>query len=93
MLLGSHTTGILKFAECLFVCRVYSLGHSANKFFAECYPKNTQQKKNTWQKGEFAECQTKNTRQIEDLPSIMKKHSAKGGSPCVLKSTLGKVKK
>ena len=30
------TTGILKFAECFYVCRVYSLGHSANKFFAEC---------------------------------------------------------
>ena len=35
------TTGILKFTECFYVCRVYFLGHSANKLFAECCTKNT----------------------------------------------------
>ena len=43
---GAHngTTENVKFAECFYVCRVYSLGHSANKFFAECCAKNTRQK-------------------------------------------------
>ena len=58
------TTRNLKFAEYFYVCRVHSIGHSVNKFFAECYPKNTRQKKNTRQRWGFAECQTKNTRQI-----------------------------
>ena len=35
--------------------RVYSLGHSANKFFAECCAKSTQQKKYSV-KRRFAEC-------------------------------------
>jgi len=30
---------------------VYSLGHSANKFFAKCCAKNTRQKENTRQRG------------------------------------------
>ena len=66
-LLSSPTplsTGILKFAECFYVCRVYSFGHSANKFFAECCAKNPRQKKHS-AKRRFAECQ--------------KKHSAKRG--------------
>ena len=54
-----YTTGNLKFVECFYVCQVYSLRHSANKFFTECYPKNTRQIR--W----FAERQTKNTQQIE----------------------------
>ena len=45
------TTGILKFAECFYVCRVYFLGHSANKFFAECCDKNTRQKKTLGKEG------------------------------------------
>ena len=60
-----YTTGNVKFAECFYVCRVYSLGHSANKLFAECCAKNTQQKKHSV-KRRFAECQKK-------------KHSAKRG--------------
>ena len=43
----TYAIGNVKFAECFCVCRVYSLGHSANKLFAECCHKNTRQKKNT----------------------------------------------
>ena len=35
-------------AECFYVCRVHSLGHSANKLFAECCEKNTRQNNCTW---------------------------------------------
>ena len=59
-----YTTGILKFAECFYVCRVYSLGHSANKIFAECCAKNIRQKK---------------TPNKDVVCRVSKKHSAKMG--------------
>ena len=54
------TTANVKFAKCFCVCRVYSLGHSANKFFAECCHKNTRQKKHSVKRW-FAECQKKHS--------------------------------
>ena len=42
--LCSITTGILKFAECFYVCRVYFFGHSANNLFVVCWAKNTRKK-------------------------------------------------
>ena len=66
---GKITTENVKFAECFYICRVYSLGHSANKFFAECCAKNTRQKKHS-AKRRFAECQKKNTRHRGGLPSV-----------------------
>jgi len=45
------TTGNLKFAECFYVSRVYFLGHSANKFFAECYLKTLGKKKTLGKEG------------------------------------------
>ena len=60
----SSTTGILKFAECFYVSRVYSLGHSANKLFAECCAKNTRQREG------LPSVKKKNTRQRGCLPSI-----------------------
>jgi len=50
------------------ICRVYSLTHSANKFFTECRAKNTRQKKHS-ANGWFAKCK-KNTRQTGGLPSV-----------------------
>ena len=56
------TTGNIEFDECFYICRVYFLGHSANKFFDECFTKNTRQrgglpsvKKHSAKRG-FAEC-------------------------------------
>ena len=82
----SNLPSVFMFAECILsgTRRTNSLPTAILK---------TLSKKNTRQREEFVECQTKNTRQIEGLPSVTKKHSAKGGSPSVLKSTLGKVKK
>jgi len=31
-----YTTGNCRFAECQVLCRVFSIGHSANKLFGEC---------------------------------------------------------
>ena len=82
----TFTTRNLKVAECCMLCRVQSLGHSANDSFAECHAKNTQQtnctrqknylpsaKKKHLAKNFFAECKKKDTRQRTSLPSVKKK--------------------
>ena len=71
----SNTTGILKFAECFYVCRVYFLRHSANKFFAEWCAKNTRQKKTL---GKDGVCRvSKKTLGKESVCRVLKKHLSK----------------
>ena len=61
----ASTTGnrCLPSVYCLVVCRVHSIGYSANNLFAECRQRNTRQIKNTRQKLLFAECSGQGTRQ------------------------------
>ena len=74
----SHITGNISFAECLALCRVQNIGHSAKRLFAECSPRGTRQRKSTRQK---SLCRVPDTRQRKALgkgtylPSA--KHSAK----------------
>ena len=56
----STATGNVKFAECFYVCRVYSLGHSANKFFASAALKTLGKKKHSVNR-RFAECKKKHS--------------------------------
>jgi hypothetical protein len=46
-----YTTENRLFAECLEVCRVHSIGHSAKSHFAKCRTQNTQRTPSTRQSG------------------------------------------
>ena len=50
------TTGNSRIAECLMVCRVHSIGHSAKKLFVECIRNYTRQNNDTRHTNIFAEC-------------------------------------
>ena len=52
------TTGNSTFAECMLVCRVLKIKHSAKGLFAECLAMWHSAKKCTQQTSLFAECQT-----------------------------------
>jgi len=53
---------------------VYSLGHSANKFFAECRAKNTRQKKTLGKQGVLPSVKTK-TLGKEVVCRVLKKYT------------------
>ena len=73
----SSTTGDGFFVECPRLCRVFFIGHSVKRLFAESQRESTRQTNSTRQKGGLpsAEHSTKNnTRQRPGLPSV--EHSA-----------------